>query len=83
MPLAAAQVKLPAEPEDHLKRPAYIRTNDAGVPICENRYKTSLVSGGNGITHQRVHRLQYLVAKGAILRKGYVSCHRRMLCCAF
>ncbi|KAJ3500666.1 hypothetical protein NLJ89_g9692 [Agrocybe chaxingu] len=45
------QVKLPAEQEDWLKRPAYIRNNDAGVPICENR-------------------LQYLVSKGAILRKG-------------
>ncbi|KAF9054273.1 hypothetical protein BJ165DRAFT_1522813 [Panaeolus papilionaceus] len=45
------KVKLPAEQEDWLKRPAYIRTNDAGVPICENR-------------------LQYLVSKGAILRKG-------------
>ncbi|OBZ74645.1 Heat shock protein 12B [Grifola frondosa] len=45
------KVKLPAEPEDWLKRPAYIRDNDAGVSICENR-------------------LQYLVAKGAILRKG-------------
>ncbi|KAI0370869.1 actin-like ATPase domain-containing protein [Pilatotrama ljubarskyi] len=45
------KVKLPAEREDWLKRPAYIRENDAGVAICENR-------------------LQYLVAKGAILRKG-------------
>ncbi|CAA7262612.1 unnamed protein product [Cyclocybe aegerita] len=45
------KVKLPAEQEDWLKRPAYIRNNDAGVPICENR-------------------LQYLVSKGAILRKG-------------
>lgn len=45
------KVKLPAEPEDWLKRPAYIRENEAGVSICENR-------------------LQYLVVKGAILRKG-------------
>jgi hypothetical protein len=45
------KVKLPAEQEDYLKRPAYIQQNNAGVPICENR-------------------LQYLVAKGAILRKG-------------
>jgi len=45
------KVKLPAEPEDWLKRPAYIRENNASVPICENR-------------------LQYLVIKGAILRKG-------------
>ncbi|KIJ18146.1 hypothetical protein PAXINDRAFT_167416 [Paxillus involutus ATCC 200175] len=45
------KVKLPAEPEDWLKRPAYIRENNASIPICENR-------------------LQYLVMKGAILRKG-------------
>lgn len=34
---AVVQVKLPAEQEDWLKRPAYIRENDAGVSICENR----------------------------------------------
>ncbi|KAF9228091.1 actin-like ATPase domain-containing protein [Gyrodon lividus] len=45
------KVKLPADPEDWLKRPAYIKENNASVPICENR-------------------LQYLVMKGAILRKG-------------
>ncbi|KAF9006946.1 hypothetical protein BDQ17DRAFT_1423037 [Cyathus striatus] len=45
------KVKLPAEQEDWLKRPAYIRNNDAGAAICENR-------------------LQYLVSKGAIIRKG-------------
>ncbi|KAF8438549.1 actin-like ATPase domain-containing protein [Boletus edulis BED1] len=45
------KVKLPAEPEDWLKRPAYINENSANVAICENR-------------------LQYLVMKGSILRKG-------------
>ncbi|KAG8931511.1 hypothetical protein FRC02_002636 [Tulasnella sp. 418] len=45
------KVKLPAEQEDWLKRPAYIRRNNAGAEICENR-------------------VQYLVQKGAILRKG-------------
>ncbi|KAF9234588.1 actin-like ATPase domain-containing protein [Melanogaster broomeanus] len=45
------KVKLPAESEDWLRRPAYIKENSASVPICENR-------------------LQYLVMKGAILRKG-------------
>ncbi|KAJ3557489.1 hypothetical protein NM688_g1454 [Phlebia brevispora] len=45
------QVKLPAEQEDELKRPAYIQTNNAAADFA-------------------VHRLQYLVAKGAILRKG-------------
>uniref|UniRef100_D8QFI8 Actin-like ATPase domain-containing protein n=1 Tax=Schizophyllum commune (strain H4-8 / FGSC 9210) TaxID=578458 RepID=D8QFI8_SCHCM len=47
------KVKLPAEQEDWMKRPAYITTNSAGVAVCENR-------------------LQYLVSKGAILRKGFV-----------
>ncbi|THH28180.1 hypothetical protein EUX98_g6007 [Antrodiella citrinella] len=51
------KVKLPADPEDHLKRPAYIRENDAGVPVCDNR-------------------LQYLVGKGAILRKGQRLRHK-------
>ncbi|KAH8101329.1 actin-like ATPase domain-containing protein [Cristinia sonorae] len=51
------KVKLPAEPEDHLKRPAYIRENDAGVSVCDNR-------------------LQYLVVKGAILRKGQRLRHK-------
>jgi len=45
------KVKLPADADDWMKRPAYIRENDAGISICENR-------------------LQYLVAKGAVLRKG-------------
>lgn len=31
------QVKLPAEPEDWLKRPAYIKENNASVAICDNR----------------------------------------------
>ncbi|KAI6046624.1 actin-like ATPase domain-containing protein [Pisolithus marmoratus] len=48
------KVKLPAEPEDWIKRPAYIKENNANLPICENR-------------------LQYLVVKGAILRKGKFS----------
>ncbi|KAJ7128137.1 actin-like ATPase domain-containing protein [Mycena crocata] len=45
------KVKLPAEPEDRVRRPGYVHVNDAGVEICENR-------------------LQYLVQKGAITRKG-------------
>ena len=31
------QVKLPADPEDFMKRPAYVSQNNAGVAICENR----------------------------------------------
>ncbi|KAJ7778510.1 actin-like ATPase domain-containing protein [Mycena metata] len=45
------KVKLPAEPEDRVRRPAYVYINDAGIEICENR-------------------LQYLVQRGAIIRKG-------------
>jgi len=45
------KVKLPADETDLRLRPAYIRENDAGIQVCENR-------------------LQYLVTKGAILRKG-------------
>jgi molecular chaperone DnaK (HSP70) len=35
------KVKFPAENEDWLKRPAYIKHNDAGVQICENRFVKS------------------------------------------
>jgi hypothetical protein len=35
--LIRTQVKLPAEPEDLMKRPAYVSQNNAGVAICENR----------------------------------------------
>lgn len=31
------RVTLPAEQEDWQRRPAYIRKNEAGVPICEKR----------------------------------------------
>lgn len=80
------QVKLPAEPEDWQKRPAYIRVNNAGVNICENRYGIDLPHPENSsklsseyVFRALVHkyhvlgnfsRLQYLVTKGAILRKG-------------
>ncbi|GAA6044092.1 hypothetical protein JCM8097_000207 [Rhodosporidiobolus ruineniae] len=43
--------KLPAEEEDHWRRPEFITTNDGGTVVCENR-------------------LSYLIAKGAVLRKG-------------
>ncbi|KAF9264585.1 actin-like ATPase domain-containing protein [Marasmius fiardii PR-910] len=52
------KVKLPADQEDWQKRPAYIKNNDAGYPICENRAFFTIL------------RLQYLVQKGAIIRKG-------------
>ncbi|GAA5942528.1 Hsp70 family protein [Sporobolomyces koalae] len=43
--------KLPAEEEDHWRRPEFISVNDGGTVVCENR-------------------LSYLIAKGAVLRKG-------------
>ncbi|GAA5969951.1 hypothetical protein JCM21900_002451 [Sporobolomyces salmonicolor] len=43
--------KLPAEEEDHWRRPEFIGLNDGGTLVCENR-------------------LSYLIAKGAVLRKG-------------
>ncbi|GAA5899591.1 hypothetical protein JCM6882_001158 [Rhodosporidiobolus microsporus] len=43
--------KLPAEEEDHWRRPEFVATNDGGTVVCENR-------------------LSYLIAKGAVLRKG-------------
>ena len=69
--LIRIQVKLPAEQEDFMKRPAYVSQNNAGVPICENRLKhfCLLISVKLKLT---LYRLQYLVAKGAILRKGFV-----------
>ncbi|BGP03164.1 protein of heat shock protein Hsp70 family [Rhodotorula toruloides] len=43
--------RLPAEQEDHWRRPEFVTTNDGGTVVCENR-------------------LSYLIAKGAVLRKG-------------
>ncbi|KAJ7682898.1 hypothetical protein B0H17DRAFT_1075328, partial [Mycena rosella] len=31
------KVKLPAEPEDRVRRPGFVHVNDAGVEVCENR----------------------------------------------
>ncbi|KAJ2915337.1 hypothetical protein MD484_g5072, partial [Candolleomyces efflorescens] len=65
------KVKLPAEQEDWLKRPAYIKNNDAGVSICENRYVWFWLFMLEDVERVvRVERLQYLVSKGAIIRKG-------------
>ena len=32
------KVKLPAEEQDRLMRPAYITYNDSGALVCKNRY---------------------------------------------
>ncbi|KAH8823837.1 actin-like ATPase domain-containing protein [Flagelloscypha sp. PMI_526] len=45
------KVKLPAEQQDWMMRPAYVTNSPSGTAICENR-------------------LQYLIQKGAILRRG-------------
>jgi hypothetical protein len=37
------RVKLPAEQTDMMMRPAYIHNNQAGVPICENRFVVSIL----------------------------------------
>ncbi|KAJ7279039.1 actin-like ATPase domain-containing protein [Mycena rebaudengoi] len=47
----AVKATLPATPEDFLHRPAYIRTNAAGIQVCSNR-------------------LQYLVRRGTVVRRG-------------
>ncbi|KAG8787696.1 hypothetical protein FRC15_008371 [Serendipita sp. 397] len=39
------RVKLPAEQEDYMKRPAYIQINQAGTAICENRLKYLVQKG--------------------------------------
>lgn len=39
------RVKLPAEQQDMMLRPAYIHNNQAGVPICENRLKYLVQKG--------------------------------------
>ena len=36
--------KLPAEEEDHWRRPEYITTNDGGTVVCENRLSCELFS---------------------------------------
>ncbi len=37
------KLKLPADEQDHLMRPAYITTNQFGTALCENRYAKSLL----------------------------------------
>ncbi|KAG5645618.1 hypothetical protein DXG03_005609 [Asterophora parasitica] len=70
------KVKLPADQEDWLKRPAYIRNNDAGVPICENRYATLLLSlrgsqlaGGSG----RFEQVAIPRIEGRYSSEGFVA----------
>lgn len=48
---ATSQVKLPADQEDWQKRPAYIKENNAGVYICENRYVLDYAQISPGYRH--------------------------------
>ena len=69
-PSCRRKVNLPAEQEDHMKRPAYIVKNDAGVTICQKRYalRQPLM-----IIGWQCPRLQYLLVKGSVLRKRCVQ----------
>ena len=69
------KVKLPAEAEDWMKRPAYITKNDDGVAICDNRQVATVLTGFFYVLTLSATRLQYLVQKGAILRKGCVDAY--------
>jgi hypothetical protein len=44
------KLKLPAEEQDHLMRPAYVTTSRFGTSVCENRYVRYL-PGFNGVIH--------------------------------
>ncbi|THH06853.1 hypothetical protein EW145_g3802 [Phellinidium pouzarii] len=63
------KVKLPAVDEDWQKRPAYIKVNNAGVNICENRCAAAVLIAFSSSNELKT----YLVMKGAILRKGMLS----------
>lgn len=39
--------KLPAEEEDHWRRPEYVTTNDGGTVVCENRLSCESVSASH------------------------------------
>jgi len=52
------KVKLPAEEQDHLMRPAYITTNQFGTAVCENRLKYLVTKGA-------------LVRKGQMIRASF------------
>ncbi|KAF9511540.1 hypothetical protein BS47DRAFT_1298826 [Hydnum rufescens UP504] len=48
------RVKLPAQPEDWQRRPAYIKKNHAGFDICQNRLKYLVFKGAILRKDQRV-----------------------------
>ncbi|CEQ41751.1 SPOSA6832_03518, partial [Sporobolomyces salmonicolor] len=74
--------KLPAEEEDHWRRPEFIGLNDGGTLVCENRLSCASLSslailclrasGECGADHPRALPMLHadLIAKGAVLRKG-------------
>jgi len=63
--------KLPAEEEDHWRRPEFISVNDGGTVVCENRlscmFKLLTLALILSLTS---HHAPDLIAKGAVLRKG-------------
>ena len=79
------KVKLPAEQEDWLKRPAYIKNNAAGVPICDNRCaialcfllfaKRSRWLAGCSILYRRAQFFE----KGLSLNQFFSSLHRLII----
>jgi hypothetical protein len=67
--------KLPAEEEDHWRRPEFISVNDGGTVVCENRLSCESILSWWGsfrmqIVSSRRSSLSDLIAKGAVLRKG-------------
>ena len=68
-------MKLPAEQEDWQKRPAYIKVNNAGVNICENRYLIDLPRASASLTEGKC-ALVFLCA--VVSRSGYSTLLRRV-----
>lgn len=64
--------QLPAEAIDQYQRPGYIKTNNAGVEgndfTCAPLPSQALLNTFLNLVCE--NRLSYLVAKGAVLRKG-------------
>lgn len=64
--------KLPAEDEDNWRRPEYVRPNDGGTLICENRLSCMFSFAPSACAMNGADELDRadLIAKGAVLRKG-------------
>lgn len=71
--------KLPAEDEDNWRRPEFVRANDGGTVVCENRLSCASPPPPLPLPpcalssrySELMHRVDAdLIAKGAVLRKG-------------